>query len=232
MKKRALIVAVAVVCLVGCKAEPIATTSFFGTTQGLVKVEEIETFHQLWANPTTDWNKYKKIMFPQVDTHHLRNMDWWQETSMAGHDEQGIQELARFMRSEFIKAQSQNTNPNRLQVVNVPDGETLIMELAITEVVPTKAWLNAASFVGAMMTVDKGSVAMEGLVRDGATREVVAKFADKEQGKDSVFNVKDFGWHGHAKSIITEWATQILEITNTPEGTAIEDSGTFEWKFW
>lgn len=232
MKKRMLVALVAVLGFAGCKAKPIATSSFFGTTDGLVEVKEIETFHHLWANPDVDWMKYKKIMIPPVDTQHLRNMGWWQETSMAGHDEKGIEALARYMRDEFIRAQKENKHANALQVVNVPDKETLIMELAITEVIPTKAWLNWASFAGAMMTVDKGSVAMEGRVRDGVSKQIVAKFADKEKGKDSIMNVKDFGWHGHARSIIKEWAEQILEITNTPPGVAIDDSGTFEWKFW
>jgi len=233
MKRLACVAGLIALILAGCKAPPIETTPFFGTTRGMVQAPEIETFHQLWYRPDVNWNKYKKIQIPPVNTQYLREMDWWEQTSLAKRDDKGIKELAEFTRQEFVKAHLANKHKYRLEVVDVPDDQTVILELALTEVVPTKAWLNFASFAGAMMTLAKGSAAIEGRLRDGKTKEVIAKFADREYGKQNLIgNIKDFGWYGHARDIIRDWAKQTVEITNAPPGVMVKDTSWFEWKLW
>jgi len=230
----ALIACLLVPVIAGCKAKPAQTTAFLGQDRTMVRDAEIQVFHKLWYKADADWMKYKKIYVPPVDTSHLHKMTWWEKASLKTEERHAdIQALARYMHSKVVAAQRQNTDKYRLLVVNRPDPETVIMELALTEVVPTKAWLNAASMVTMYMTLDQGTVAFEGRVRDGQTKQIIAKFADREQGKGNVFgNIKDFGWHGHAKSIIDEWADQLVDVVNWEEGQVIKDSSGFELKVW
>lgn len=232
--KECLLCALALAALVaGCKADPAEPTQFFGETEGMREVREVRTFHRTWIKPGVDWDGYRSIVIPPVNTRHLREMSWWEETSLAGSDREGIRELARRTRSEFIRAHRENIHPYHLEVLERPRADSVILEIALIEVVPTKAWLNSVSFVGAMVALDKGTVAMEARLRDGASREVIAKFADREAGKTNLIgNVKDFGWYGHAHSIVREWAEQSVEITNSEPEDIVEDSSPFELKVW
>ena len=76
------------------------------------------------------------------------------------------------------------------------------------------------------------TVAFEGRMRDGATNEVVAMFADRESEKFSIVNVKDLTWYGHAKSILREWADQFVKIANKQPGEIVKDSAPFDLKPW
>jgi hypothetical protein len=224
----------ALVCLAahGCKAAPTKTTAFLGGPEGMVSVPTVKTFHILWAKPKVNWDKFKKIHIAPVNMDYVRNMKWYEDLSMSSRDPEGIRDLAEYTRRTFIEAHRKNRHKNALSVVDRPDAETFVLELAITEVVPTNAWLNALGYVGIMMAVDKGSVAMEGRGRDGGTGEVVLKMADREKGKQSLVSVKDLTWHAHARAIIEEWAEQSVAIVNAEEYAVVQDSSWWDWRPW
>ena len=216
----------------GCKAPPGKTSPFISETGGMVEVKEIEAYHRAWARKDVDWSRFKKICIPPVSTKYLQQRTNWQKCSFAEYDPQGVEQLAVFTRQAFIAAHRANQSSNRLEVVDRPDAKTVILEMAITELIPTKAWLNSISTAAVGWAPSKGLIAIEARLRDGANGQIIAVFADREQGKDSLFNVKDFTWHSHVKTIIEEWARQSVEITNADEGTVISDSPAFDIKAW
>ena len=220
--------------LMGCKAKPGKTTGFLGNDPRLKQDPQLKIFHKTWYKQDADWDKYRKIHVPPVNTRYLQEMGWWDKCSLKGEQkEQDIKDLATYMWRKVVEAQKQNTHRNRLPVVNRPDRDTIIMELALTEVVPTKAWLNWISYAGTMMSLDQATVAFEGRLRDGATREIICKFADREMGKANLIgNIKDFGWSGHAKAIIDEWAKQFVDVVNMDDDDVLKDSLPFELKVW
>ena len=218
--------------LAACKASPAQTTEFLGEQQDFQNVPEIKAFHKAWAKPGVVWDKYKTIYIAPVEARFLRERTAWQKMSFAEVNEQSVRDLAEFTRQTFVDAHRANTHKNRLEVVTKPQADSVILELAVTEVVPTNAWLNAVSLVGVMTAVDKGSVAIESRLRDASTNEIIAKFADRESGKQSLINVKDLTWYSHARDIIREWARQSVEVVNAKEGSEIADSSPFELKAW
>jgi hypothetical protein len=228
----ALVAAACVFCPGGCKSPPAKTTPFISDTAGMTPVVEIKSYHKAWARNDVDWSRLKKIYIAPVSTKYLRERAGWQKCSFAEYDPKGVEDLAAFTRQAFIAAHRANKGTNRLDVVDKPDANTLVLEMAITELVPTKAWLNSISTVVIGWAPDKGLIALEARVRDGADGKVIAIFADREQGKESLINVKSFTWYSHVKSIIEEWAAQSVEITNAEEGTIISDSPAFEIKAW
>lgn len=229
----AIFLGVLVLFAAGCKAPPAKQTSpFISDTAGMVPVSEIKAYHKTWARKDADWARFKKICVAPVSTKYLQARAGWQKCSFAEYDPKGVEELAAFTRQAFIAAQRANQSTNRLEVVENPDASTLVLEMAITELIPTKAWLNTVSTAAIGWAPDKGLIALEARLRDGANGNIIAVFADREQGKDTIFNIKDFTWYSHVKAIIKEWAEQSVEITNAAEGTVISDSPAFEIKAW
>ena len=229
MKKMLLAVTLLAAALAGCKAAPAKTTKFMGDTKGMVKATQVEAYHKVWARKDINWDKYKKLYIAPVNTTYLRKTKGWETISLAGVKPQ---ELAEFMRKTFVAAFKKNKGKGYVEVVDKADEQTLVLELAITEIVPTKAWLNTVGMATIGFVLDKGSVAMEGRLREGGTREVILVFADRECGKQNILNIKDFGWSMHAKAIIEEWAEQAVQVANTDEDQIVKDSSAFEVKLW
>jgi len=123
--------------------------------------------------------------------------------------------------------------------------KTLILELAVTELVPSKAVLGVlgiAAFavtpvvgvpVGAAAAMaNDGWIAVEGRVRDGATQRVVAMFADREKAKTRILDLQAVTWYGHAYEIIEDWSGQLVQLANTPKDVQVEDSAAFTLMPW
>lgn len=218
--------------LLGCKAGPTKKSEFMGDTKGMVRDTTIEAVHEVWVSPDVKWEKFKKIHVAPVNIQYIREWTGWEKMSLAEFDPEDFRELADFTRQTFIEALQNNENENAPKVVDRPDPETLILELAIIKVVPTKVWLNTVAYAGIWMAVDKGSIAMEGRLRDGETSEIIVKFIDLERGKDSLLNIKDLTWYSHVKTVIEEWAQQFVQTVNSEEGEIIKDSTFIELKPW
>lgn len=226
---------VGLIVLSGCKASPAKKqTKFLGDEHRMAKDPSVEAYHRVWIDasvPDKKWESFKKIYFAPVNTDYVRNMEWWNKVDTSYAKKETLKDLAKYMRKEFIKAHQKNPEQT-LQVVDKPDKNTLIVELAITEVVPTKVWLNLASYALIWMALDQGTIAMEGRVRDGGTNKVVAQFMDRESGKANIVNIKDLTWYSHAKSIITEWAEQSVELVNADDDDVVKDSCPFTLLPW
>jgi len=220
--------------LLGVKrAAPAEASPFVGEKGEMTDVPGLHTFHRAWCEPDVDWEAYRKILIPPANVEFLRKVTWWEDTTLADQCDERIRELAQFTRNEFVEAHRRNKHKYHLEVVDEADAGTVILEIALTEVVPTKAWLNAVAYAGTMMTFAKGAVAMEARLRDGGTGRVIAKFTDRRKGKRNLFgSVRDFTWYGHAKAIIREWAKLSVIITNAEADDVIEDQPPFELKPW
>ena len=123
-----------------------------------------------------------------------------------------------------MKAQFSDGDDNKYQVVDTPDDQTLIIELAIVEVVPTKVWLNAIGYA-LLGAVDQGETGFEGRLRDGKTKQVIAEFKDHEYGQFDVVSVRDLEWAAHSRHTIRAWTDDLEKICyRPPDGTVSEMS--------
>ena len=129
----------------------------------------------------------------------------------------------------------------RFELVESATVETEILELALIQVVPGKAFFNAASKVGGFFAPGVGaggmlgqaSVAIEGRVRDGATNEIVCMFADREKAKAALIHLEDYSWYGNVHGIIDEWAKQWIEINTSPDPVHdVKDTKPFTRRPW
>jgi hypothetical protein len=158
--------------------------------------------------------------------------------------------IADYMRQAFIMA-VENDPKKRFKVVEKPGANTLILEMAIVQVVPSKAELQALSLVpvgffgligtgvmagGSALTHSedqgKGVIAMEGRTRDAASGEVVWMFADREHPPTAIVDIKSlFRWEP-AKPICDGWARQFIELENAPHGAKIKEIPNFQPLVW
>lgn len=225
----------ALVLIGGCKADPAEEpTAFLGKEHPLYRYPTLECFQKIWYDKNfKGWDKFKKIYFAPVNVDYVTSMNWWNHVNVDFDRKTSIKNLGDYMRNAFIKAHKANKHPKyALKVVDKPDDETVIVEMAITEVVPTKVWLNAAGYFFLYSAIDQGVVAMEAKIKDGATGKVFMKVMDREKGRITLVNVRDLTWYYHAHAIINDWAAQSVEIVNSEENDIIEDSSPFTLLPW
>jgi hypothetical protein len=223
---------------------PVANAGF-DPDANWMKYEKKIPLDRVWWDAKTDFSKYTKIYVAPVNTEHVLKMDFWQKLSM-GEKELGA-DLAKCA-VEFQKAvidSFKNDPKHHFQVVDTPDDQTLVIELAITMLTPNKPWLNAIAVgslaagpilgftAGTAATLNEhGSVAFEGRTRDGKTHEINAMAADHEGGKIRVVDFQSFTWYGQAPGIFRDWASLFVKIADAPPGSVIEPDGFFALKPW
>jgi hypothetical protein len=209
--------------LIGCRAKALPDAGFLDQPQ-LLRHDDKLPFNAAWIKSGVDLLDYKKVYVAPVDTTHLLKLDWWQKAAIAPGDQQSwANDLAQYFQDK-MKGQFSDDDVNKYQLVDAPDDETLIIELAIVEVVPTKVWLNAIGYA-LLGAVDQGETGFEGRLRDGKTKQIIAEFKDHEYGQFDLVSVRDLEWAAHSRHTIKEWADDIEQICHLPpDGSVAEMS--------
>ena len=203
-------------------------------------------FQRVWVDPAHDRERYSKILIPPVDIDHTIDTSRWSRMSTASFFglEDDVDRLALRLGYKIEEA-FRNDPQHRFVVVDDPDAETLILEIALVEVVPNKSVmaLGALAAMAAPPAVsvpigtlasraEHGYVAIEGRVRDGESGEIVAMFADRETGKTRVVDLQSLHWYGHAFEIFDEWAEQLVAVANQPLEPGIPDPRPYSLRPW
>jgi hypothetical protein len=225
-------VTLAVVLLLGaCQTAPAPDSGFLEDSEKMVKEERLP-FDRVWYDREVEFQSYTEIMVLPVNTEHLMAMSWWKETSFPGDRRAGARELGFRLQTRVYDAFEADPDKRFTPLAfaaKEPDEHTLLLEMALVELVPTRPVL---SVLGGPTTLGKGSLAIEGRFVDARTGEVIAMFADRELARQSLINIKDVTWYAHAKVIIDQWADQLVAVTNAgPEGV-VKRAPRFELKPW
>lgn len=223
--------------LAGCKAAPGRSAGF--VEEARMTAPEDLPFQKAWIDPAVDWERYRRIQIAPVDTSHLAEMEWAKQVDKQEKVREDARKLAGYAQ-EIFRRTFQEDPGHRFEVVDLADVETVVFEMALVEIIPSKLAINTlcyAPFVGTAVRIFRGmkhrsTVAFEARLRDGATGAVIAQFADREAEKAAVINVKDVTWYGHAESILAEWARQFVRMFNRKPGEAVRDSKPFTLKPW
>ena len=105
-------------------------------------------------------------------------------------------------------------------MVDAPQKDSLTLKLALTELVPSNVALSALEYapygggtavrVMERATGAESTVAFEARMKDSATGDTLAMFADRQVKKIRIVDFKAFTWYAHDKDIIKEWAVSCL----------------------
>ena len=179
-----------VVLLTGCSTKGnVQDTGYLEQSERMTKSDKYP-FNRQWFDTNVDWGAFDKVYISTVNIDHLKHLSWWQKASLNSDLNSSAEQLAVYTRGQFEDA-FRNSN-GRFTVVSAPGPDVLVIELAIVELVPTKAWLNTIEFAGVFMAFDKGFTAIESRMRDGGSGEVIATITDGESGRNTVFSTNDF----------------------------------------
>ncbi|MBU9889755.1 MAG: DUF3313 domain-containing protein, partial [Candidatus Omnitrophica bacterium] len=175
-----------------------------------------------------------------VSTEHILETDAWQAWGRRGEIERDVEKLAGYTRTAFERAFF--TDPlKRFKVTYSlqPQPDILRVEMALTELTPNKILLKAAGYVPlyglAAKAVNQSNpsyVAIEILLRDASTGEVLVKLADRKREPFTLIHLDQFTWYGFAEKRVDEWAAKLVETLNRKPGEVIEKSSNFNWKPW
>jgi hypothetical protein len=239
--------------LVGCRAKAAPDSGFLSHPK-LMQAGKEAPFNRIYVNPKFKDTRFTEVYVAPVNTDYLMAQNDWEKATLANANKADVKKnldrLAEYMRNAFVK-EFQNDAKKRFKVVDKPGADTLILELAIVQLVPSKSELQALSLVpvgfagligsGVMVggsaathseDQGKGVIAMEGRTRDGSSGEVVCMFADREHPPASVVDVKAlFSWEP-AKPICDAWAKQFAEFETSPPGTKIKEMPNFRLLVW
>jgi hypothetical protein len=231
----------AVVGFTGCKADEAPSTGF--TTAKMMDKDPTLPFHRVWKKQGVDFHRYNKLYVANVNTEYMMAQTDWQKGMRKEEIEADVQKLRAYTK-QAVEQAFQKDPKKRFQVVSAPsgDGSTLIMEMALTEVVPSKVVLNALGYapfgIGMaitgvrMIAKDESSVAFEARLRDASTKEVIAMVADREAEQFAPVSVRGLTWYSHAETMVDQWAQQFVEIANRQPGETVKDTDAFTLKPW
>lgn len=185
-------------------------SGYLKSTEQMARSKELP-FYREWHDSDVNWKQFTKVYIAPVDTSHIEHMTWWQKASFDRDLQKGRNEAANYMHRQFEKAFSKNSN-GHFTLVDQPGPGVLTIETAITELVPSKAWLNTVESLSIFVTTSKGTIAMESRIIDGSTGKTIATVADTKNGRTTVFSGADFSWWGHSKNAIDSWATDFEAV--------------------
>ena len=227
------------------KAEPASDSGFLADPERMEERRERAPFNRAWVDPAFSASDYESILVAPVDTEHVIASSTWAKTNIRQFRvEEDLADIATEFREKVIHAFSESET-NRFEVVGNANDETMLLELAITELVPGKAFLGAVGLAawaaplpvgipaGAVASFAQvGWMAIEGRVRDAKSGKVMVIFADREQSKTRVMDLRALTWYGHAHESMKDWAHQLVLLANTPSDVAVEDSSWFRLRPW
>lgn len=232
--------------LTGCKLFEAKEAADSGFNPSTARVETRADFlQQAWISsafrgkPVSE--QFDAVYFAPVNTRFMAEQGWWKQQTPLRQKElsEDTRAIALRMQQQFKTALA--TYPNKkIQLASAPGPGVLVIELALVELVPSKAYWNAAAtaagFVvpgaGLLSAAGRGSIAIEGRARDGATKAIIATFKDRRADKMAPVNLGNYMWFHGAEGNISDWAAEFAELLNTAPDHVVKRASAITLKPW
>lgn len=209
------------------RADPAPQTSFLDGSGKLVEQSPDFPFRKIWIDKGADLNKYRKIIVAPVSTNNLMDASGWdkvQGRTVVGDLKDDSTEMAKYMHNSFWNA-LYNDPRKRFTVVEKAGPDTIRLELALVQLVPSKADLNIAENivgfvvwpVGFLTVFNSGATAFEGILRDSQTGKILCTFVDRESDEPAVVNLPGFTYYGNARYFVDRWSRQFVDFMNASD---------------
>lgn len=244
----ALLCVALLVLFAGCKAQEAPSSGFIEDAQ-LMSYNPSTPFNRTYWNKEYNPRDYDELLVAPVNTQYVMAQNIWEKANLVNVRPEQLREdinaLAAYTRQSFVRAAA-NDPKKRFKVVETGGPKTLVLELALVQVVPSKAALNALGYVtwvpavvtaGGAAAADsqdagKGVIAIEGRIRDGASGKIIGLFADRERPRTAIIDIKSLNWWAPLKAIVDEWSQQLVALANRPPGGVVKEDPNFELLVW
>ncbi len=220
-----LLIGAAIWLMAGCRSEPAEKLVFIpaGVAAKMTPSEDGEV-KLVWTD-NSDMVRYRKVKINILnDPARQLNVSGWESSNivyLADTPDAARAEVAKYMRQAFAKAFAASRN---FEEVETADSETMILNVAIVQMIPNKPVLGAIrnitslTPIGAIVIPVKmgmssysdssgGAIAVEALLTDSTGKRVIGAFADRAKAPTSVFSIKAFTPYAGIEDIIDIWAT-------------------------
>lgn len=187
-----------------------------------------------------DYSKYNSIMFKSVRTDFVdqETKQMFLRTSVMNEEmfETSLNNLTEYMTDKIYETFAEHQD-HRLEIVEAPRADTLVVETALTEVV----FHNPAAYVTALLlpvpgssyaldSVSSPSIAFEMKVTDGESGELISTIADRALPAIKPVDFNKFTASGPLEEIIDTWCA---EIAQSAAYEVTRDLPSRPWfKFW
>lgn len=207
----------------GCSSAGVETPS--GFLQDYSDLKPGSYFAQEYVKDESAFLGVKTVKVAPVDLSHL--------IDKTACDSNELENLAGEFRQD-IEGQLAKAG---FTVTSNPSGQTLILSLALTNIEPPDALVNAGLKAASLFTIvplpfDKdGVTAFEGKIIGGSTGKVLAEFAEKRTGSGdkislSTLTIGNYTKFTNSKAVFSEWAQNIAKmLANLSSG---EKPGTMD----
>ena len=229
-------------------ADPAPDAGFLERPERMTPTARRAAFDRMWTSRRTDWRGFSKLYVAPVDTSHRVADSLWDKINIRRGQVKGDREV----QAEELRVRVEDAfrdDPLKHFVVlddpNEIDADTAVLELSLVELVPNKAVLGAVGLAAwaapleigipvatATAFVARGSIAIEGDVREAHTGKVIAMFADRETGKMRVIDLRSLTWYANAHEAMDEWAEALVDLANLPRGTDPPHDSLFTFMPW
>lgn len=234
--------------LAGCRATHAPTSNFIERPE-LMANDATLPFNKVYWNKAYDAKDFDEVLVAPVNTDYIMAQNFWEKASTAGVDtdqaKRDVRAMADYAQKSFTRA-FQNDPQHRFKVVEQAGPKTLILETALTQIVPSKAALNAVGYLTWIPTAvaaagsaatgsqdtGKGVVAIEGRIRNGGNGEIIGMFQDRQNPPTAIVDLKSITWWEPAKKIIDNWADLLVAVANRPPGAIVKPAPAFELLIW
>jgi hypothetical protein len=239
---------VALASLAGCKAQEAQPSGFIETPE-LMSHDPSTPFNRSYWNKKFDPKAYDELLVTPVNTQYVMAQSIWEKANVVNVSPEQVRKdidsIAQYTRQSFVRAATDDPK-RRFKVVDNPGKQTLILEVAIVQLVPSKAVLNAigqTTWIPGSIAVrhrtllesrdaGRGTISIEGRVRDGATGEVIGMFSDLQHPATAIIDLRALNWWAPIKPVIDRWSHELIALANRPAGSVIKDAPPFELLVW
>jgi hypothetical protein len=130
------------VVLTGCsslKSDPAENSSFLKDSHKMTQQHKRFPFHKVWVKPDINHKQYSEIIIAPVNTDYLITNSGWNSMNLKEDVlAKDAKVIAAYTAKTYEKAILSGAS-SKLKLVSQPSNQSMTLELAIVELVPSKA---------------------------------------------------------------------------------------------
>ncbi|HYB90754.1 MAG TPA: DUF3313 family protein [Candidatus Binataceae bacterium] len=215
-----------------------ASEGFLPEPERMSALKDVYPFDKAWVKPDADFARYRGLRIAPVTIAYLTPIEAGSPPPPAAEEQhEAAVELALYINRSFTKA-ILNDQSGRLRIVEQLTPNTIIAEVAIVELWPSRAGVPAAASATPRVpsaepeskAPQRGSIGMEARLRDGATGEIIGMFSDRRSARVLPLSTTGAEKWSFANEIIDDWTEEIVAAIEARPGEKPKGGATQAFK--
>jgi hypothetical protein len=227
-------------CAVQERTEPVVATFLDGAPREST-IADIPFLHA-WIAPQETPIPYSSIYVKPVRADLIPKDMWLRSRGLAVSSEEEFKKdadiIARYFRIRLL-SELKATSSKRFTVVDTPDDRSLVLEIAITELVLSEPIIRAAAlavpFPGvdlALSTITDPHVSFAARFTSPDGKKLIATAADRRFPPIRLIDLNKLRARSSAREIIAHWARQLAQAIQLNEFKKVEGNTWFAILPW